>query len=164
MAEAPESHPGLTAWVKDREHLIALARHVVGSPAVAEEIVQEGWLRWHGRGYSADDVRPLLRRIVVNLARDWRRRREVETAVVAEQALHSRYAFDSERIVAARQDLACITEELAQMPRRTVRALWLHRIEGRTYAEIAAQLGVAQSTAYRLIEDALVQLILVLDG
>lgn len=157
---ASDRYPGLSVWLDDRERLIMLACRVVESRAVAEEIVQEGWLRWQSRGYSAPDARPLFRRIVSNLARDWRRRQRFESIALDQHALHRIHAFDTERLVSAQQHVALVAEAMATMPPRMVQALWLHRMDGRTYAKIGSELGVAPSTAHKLVEDALVRLML----
>ena len=154
----------LAAYIDDREALIALACRVVESRAVAEEIVQESWLKWHGRDYTADKARPLFRRIVTNLALDWRRRRNLETETVAFIKLEEVSAPDTERVVSARQDLRIVVRVLRRMPKRTVRALRLRAEEGLSYTKIGQRLGLSQSRAHELVEDALVALALALES
>ncbi|MEM7189482.1 MAG: sigma factor-like helix-turn-helix DNA-binding protein, partial [Pseudomonadota bacterium] len=59
-----------------------------------------------------------------------------------------------------RQDVINVMKALNRLPDRSLRAFRLSRIEGLTYAEIAARLGVATSTAYGLVADALVEVTL----
>lgn len=73
--------PGLRCFVDDRDRLIAIACRIVDSRAVAEELVQESWLRWDARDYPADKAAPIFRSIVANLARDWRRRQRTESTI-----------------------------------------------------------------------------------
>ena len=64
----------LTTFLRHREKLIAKACRIVESRAIAEEFVQDSWLRWHERQYPPQKSQQILRRIVRNLALDWLRR------------------------------------------------------------------------------------------
>ena len=147
-------------FVKEREKLIALACSIVDNQAIAEELVQDSWIRWVQRGYAAEKAQPIFRQIVANLARDWYRRNRTEREVLAEKGILQDEPPDSERIVIARQDLERVVRALQALPDRTVRAFRMHRIDGLTYAAIAKKMDISPSTAYAMVENALVHVTL----
>ncbi|MEM8553492.1 MAG: RNA polymerase sigma factor [Pseudomonadota bacterium] len=155
--------PALKAFLEERERLIAMACQVVESRAVAEELVQDSWLRWHAKSYPADKAAPIFRRIVSNLALDWTRSRQTERRVLASPDLTSGTDEpSSEHIVMVRQDLKRVVAALHRLPRRTVRAFRLHFVDGLTYAEVGRRLGISLSRAHALAEDALIEITLAL--
>lgn len=150
----------LDAYLRERGDLIALARSIVGSTHVAEELVQESWLRWAGRGYPADKSVPIFRRIVANLSKDWRRGQKVEQLGLLSYGLEPDQSIDAERVVMARQELAEIAAILSELPERTLIAFRMHRLEGKTYAQIGAHLGVGTTRVHQLLQNALVHVAL----
>ncbi|MEM6482603.1 MAG: hypothetical protein AAF681_12200, partial [Pseudomonadota bacterium] len=48
--------PEVKTFVDEQDKLIAIALRIVESRAVAEEVVQESWLRWQRHGYAAEDA------------------------------------------------------------------------------------------------------------
>ncbi|MEM6387089.1 MAG: sigma-70 family RNA polymerase sigma factor [Pseudomonadota bacterium] len=155
---------GLASFIDEREDLLALAHSVVGSRAIAEDVVQESWIRWHGRSYPTDRARPLLRRIVANLARDWYRRARTERNINQYIADEVELYPDSERVIIARQELRLVVDALRELPERTLVAFRLSRIEGRSLTEIGALLGVSTPRAHQLVRGALVHVAKRLDG
>ncbi|MEM1384673.1 MAG: RNA polymerase sigma factor [Pseudomonadota bacterium] len=154
---------GLRAFVEDRENLVRLARSYVQSAAIAEELVQDSWLRWHGRRYPERDAQFIFRRIVANLARDWWRRQKTERAVVDALSLAQDTVPNAERVVIARQDLARVVEALENLPPRTQYAFELSWHDGLSFAEIGKHLGVSKTRAYKMVGRALTELALSLD-
>lgn len=154
------ANEALETFVRDREKLILAACRIVDSRAVAEELVQDSWLRWRNRGYPADKAEHIFRRIVRNLALDWRRRSMTERQVVQAQVLLQDTSPDSERILSSRQELRAAVKALEELPGRTLRAFRLHRIHGRPYAAIAEEMSISPSTAFKLVEDAMVHVVL----
>lgn len=150
----------LLAFMDEREDLLALACAVVGNSAVAEDLVQDSWMRWQSHRYPNSRARPILRRIVRNLALDWHRRQRAERNGLAATRLLVDKAPDSERILMARQDLVEVARVLSELPERTLAAFRMYRIEGFTYAEIAKELDVAPSRAHQLVRNALVHMAL----
>ncbi|MEM7060419.1 MAG: sigma-70 family RNA polymerase sigma factor [Pseudomonadota bacterium] len=154
----------LLTFVQERRNLIALACSVVRNESIAEELVQDSWLRWQGQEYPARKAVPILRRIVANLAKDWYRRQATERAVLAEHAATLDFAVDSERIAIARQDLIRVVRALKALPKRTRTAFELHCLDGLSYARIGSRLGLSRSRAFELVTDALVHLTLALEN
>lgn len=137
--------PGLEHFIDDRERLITIAFRIVGSRAVAEELVQESWLRWHGRGYAADKATPIFRKIVKNLALDWNRRSIKESQIIESIVQVFDDCRDAERIVIARNELNTIVQALEELEPRVALAFRLNRVEGLTLTEIAKRLDTVPS-------------------
>lgn len=156
--------PKAAVYLHHRDDLVAVARAVVGSADIAEDVVQDCWLRWSGHDYEADRARAVLRRIVRNLALDWRRRRRVECEAVETQRLHLHGPLNAEHIVSARQELARVIEALDQLPPRTLRAFRLARVEGRTLKEVGRRMEVSEVRVSQLVSDAMVRIIAALEG
>lgn len=152
--------PGLTTFMQERERLIRQALRFVESQAVAEEIVQDSWLRWIEKSYPVEQAKPIFRRIVSNLAKDCYRRQRIENRVLLSQAHLQADAPDSERVVFARQDLRKVIKALHRLPKRTVRAFRMHRVDGKSYAAIAKDMQISPSTAFKLVEDAMVEVVI----
>ncbi|MEM9498186.1 MAG: RNA polymerase sigma factor [Pseudomonadota bacterium] len=150
------NYSGLEAFVSRRGDLVALANTIVRNHAVAEELVQDSWLQWSNKSYPSADAVPILKRIVLNLARDWHRRQRREWARFEAYSLLYDDAPDTERVVIARQDLLNVVCALQTLSSRSLHAFRLSRVDGLTYAQIGAEMGVATSTAYGLVADALV--------
>lgn len=147
---------GLDAYLQERNNLIALARSIVGCTHIAEELVQESWLRWAGRDYPADHSVPIFRRIVANLSKDWRRGQRVERLSMFSYGLEQELVLDTERVVIARRELAEIAGFLSELPPRTLAAFRMHRLDGMTYSEIGAQLGIGTTRVHQLVQNVLV--------
>lgn len=158
MMAARSGDPGLCNFIDDRDRLIAIACRIVDSRAVAEELVQESWLRWDGRSYPVEKARPIFRSIVANLARDWRRRHTAEALIVDALPDARDDPRDGERIVIARQEVRTLVRALDELDPRVVTAFRLHRIEGLTMTQIAGLLDTVPSRVHAYIVKALTHL------
>jgi RNA polymerase sigma-70 factor (sigma-E family) len=79
MSSDPMSPPDLTAlYRRQRMAMVRLAVLLTGSPAVAEEIVQEAFLRMHRQRGAPENPDGYLRTTVANLARSHLRRLRLE--------------------------------------------------------------------------------------
>lgn len=152
--------PVLKTYLDERDRLIAIACGIVESRAVAEEVVQESWLRWQDKNYPATDAKPILRRIVHNICYDILRRQNRERDILALEYLVSETSPDSERILVARHDLQRAVKALMRLPKRSVRALRLRSGDGLSYTQIGRKMNISRTRAYELVEDALVELTL----
>lgn len=161
-------HQGLQLVFEEcREQLLRYLR-AHGAGNAAEDLLQELWLK-----VAATQAGPIasprnyLFRAATNLMIDRRRseaqalRRDHEWSSLADR-LPSSAANDPgpERQLAGQQQLAMVQAELAKLPSRALAIFRAHRIEGRTQREIAAQMGLSQSTiesdlrmVYRLLDE-----------
>lgn len=145
-------------FVKERERLVSLAIRIVESRAIAEELVQDSWLRWSAKDYGTDKALPIFTQIVKNLAADWRRRKNVEDRIHITHASLKADAPDTEQIIIAREQVRKITTALQTLPNETVTAFRLNRFEGKSFEEVGKSLGVSKATAYRMVAAALVEI------
>ncbi|MEM7526796.1 MAG: RNA polymerase sigma factor [Pseudomonadota bacterium] len=150
----PSNHDA-AAYSQSRSELYRVAVSIVGDAASAEDLVQESWLRWSGRGYPTEGAPKILRRIVRNLACDLLRKRRREEAVFRSLASESDHAPDVESLVVDREQLRRVENILATLPERTRMAFRMSCVEGRTYAEISERLGVSRPRAHQLVSKAL---------
>ena len=157
------SDKGLNVFLDERENLVVIALSVVNSRAIAEELVHDAWLNWGKHDYPEDDARPIFRRIVKNLARDFWRRQKTEKNALDALGLVSDTAPSTERVVMARQDLARVVATLARMPKRTRKAFKMSWLDGRSCAEIGRRLGISKARAHQLVQRALVDVALSLE-
>ncbi|MEM9735078.1 MAG: RNA polymerase sigma factor [Pseudomonadota bacterium] len=148
------------AFVRERDDLVALARNVLNNASTAEDVVQDSWFRWAGRSYPIEDARPILRRIVINLARDLLRREKRERIGLETRPPMAELAPDAERVVIAREEVAIVVAALSELPERTLTAFRLQRIHGLTYEEIGQRLEVSTQRAFQLVRRALVHIAL----
>ena len=156
----------LTLFVDHRGQLVRYATGIVGEPSLAEDVVQNAYLRLQraeakrAAGETLDEPLAYLFRIVRNLALDVRQRlkREHGRAVAGDTAdvreiAESRPNPEAQAI--ARDQLRVLQAALEELPKRSRVALEMHRFGGYRIADIAAHLGVSVGTAHALVVDAL---------
>ncbi|MEM9370733.1 MAG: sigma-70 family RNA polymerase sigma factor [Pseudomonadota bacterium] len=153
----------LSAFITSRRDLVALAHSIVGNRSIAEELVQDSWLIWSRKDYPHDRAAQILKRIVLNLARDRYRRNRIEWKFLANGLVQQEPVPDSERVYIARETLEQVVAALSELPERTLAAFRMRRLDGKTYAQIAEQLGIAPSRAHQLVCNALVHIALNVD-
>lgn len=152
----------LHLFLRHRADLIDYATPIVGDRMLAEDVVQDAWLRFSEAGRWDAGARFILRpvgylyRIVRNLAVDVARRQGRERwSGDAGLAEHRDPSPSVDLAIEARDKLATFERALSDLPERERRAFEMHRIDGETYARIGAELGVSQTRAYELVRAAL---------
>lgn len=147
-----------------RRELVSYAAKITGSPAHAEDLVQEAWIRFlpcHGAAAPAiEQPVAYLYRIVRNLALDLKRshvREQAQYQAPPAWLLPGRES-DPADICQHSMTLDRVAKALQSMPQTSRRALEMHRFGGCTLAQIAEALGVSLTTAHRLLRDALMRL------
>jgi RNA polymerase sigma-70 factor (ECF subfamily) len=150
----------LQFFLSHRAELLNYAGRLTGDRSLAEDVLQEAWLRF--RTIEAD--RPLeepvgyLRRIVRNLALDGHRRKGLEARLFAENAVLEAAAVPSdaptpENAAISGGELRIVAEALARMPGRMRAAVEMHRVDGATLKDIAGHLRVSVTTAHHLVSE-----------
>jgi RNA polymerase sigma factor (sigma-70 family) len=136
-----------------REHnqaLISLLTLRLHSVQDAREVAQEAYVRLLqlDRPDAASLLRSYLFRIAHNLAVDRLRQRNVRyrsaAAVEAELFEELSVRDDPERRTLASESLVFLSSCLEELPAACQRAFWMHRVQGASVAEIAADLGVTE--------------------
>lgn len=146
-----------------RPSLVRFFARRVGSAAVAEELVQELFLRLLRRAdlFELQNLDGYVFEAAANLARDRARReaarRSGQHVDVADLQLASEEP-SPEQVVDDRRRLERLMAAMRRLPRRTRTVLVLSRFEGLTHAQIAARLGVTVSAVEKQVAKALLLL------
>jgi RNA polymerase sigma factor (sigma-70 family) len=146
-----------------REHqapLIAFLARRAGDED-AKDIAQEAMVRlMRYRSQPADQLRPLMYRIALNVLNDRGRRdstRQASAHVSLDQdflGLASSEPSHDQRI-AHEQELALVRAAILQMPERCRQVYLLNRIEGMSYSQIASHCGISVKAVEKHIGKAL---------
>jgi RNA polymerase sigma factor (sigma-70 family) len=156
--QPPSDDESLWLYRNRRGELLATAEAIVGCSATAEDLVQESWIRWNSKSYDPAQAFLIVRRIVRNLAFDWRRRTKLERDFVDSVLISTAAEPDPERIHLAREGLRRADAALAELPNRTRKAFELRRVHGLSFEEVGARLGVSNQRAHQLVRNALLHL------
>ncbi len=157
--------------------LLRYLEHIVKDVGVAEELVQESFLRVHR---AREDYAPRARfstwlyRIATNLAfNEMRRPRRRSPHQSFQSTPEAGAEFENEiasrepgvdDVVAARQQGRRVEAALACLPDRQRMALWLSAVEGMRYGEIAEAMETSESSIKALVHRARVRLVAGLSG
>jgi len=149
QAAALERRPTTLAQLHKERYgsMVRLAVLLVDSQAIAEEVVQECFVRLHPRFDRLDDPVAYLRRAVVNGCRSAGRRQTLERA-----------RLRAERPGVAELGAHELLDALAALPVRQRAALVLRYYEDLSGAQIAEVLGCPEGTVKSLIHRGLLAL------
>lgn len=145
-----------------RRDLLKYANGLVADHSVAEDIVQEAWLRLDRGSETVALSEPLryLYRIVRNLALDLRRKSTREKTIftsagfdsIVEQQADAQPGPD--QIAQDKAQLEAVQAVLVALPERTRIAFEMHRFGGCKLREIAAHLNISIAMAHVLVAEA----------
>ena len=153
-----EAEQRLRIYMENRPALVDYAVPIAGSRSTAEDAVQEAYFRFvPPPGPPADIGSPVsyLFRIVRNIAIDMARRVSSEArrdAQFAQTTGSTACALSPEEESVQREALALVKAALAELPAETRQAFEMKRLDGATYRDIAARLGMSKSGAHRLVQ------------
>lgn len=152
----------LALYVAQRGKLVDYAQSIVRDRALAEDVVQEAWLRLTtlAEGRVLEEPVGYLYRVVRNLALDGRRRATRQEGVFRQEAVTTLedaadQAASPELQVAAKDELRLLTLAMAELPERTRIALEMRRFGGCKLKEIADHLGISVTVAHELVAQGL---------
>ena len=148
--------------------VLRFVERMVGEPSVAEELVQETFVRvWRARERYVPEARfsTWLFTIAGNVARNELRRpfrraphESVDGADEGGSLALAREDSPLDELVDARRTGAELEAALAALPERQREALWLRAVEGLSYAEVADALATSEQSVKALIHRARVAL------
>ena len=160
----------VSAYLERRGDLVRFFSLRLRSAAAAEDLVQEIYVRLAGVEAPAKIQNPVgyLYRLGSNLMLDRLRgerrmgRRdaawlESQTSQVGGQEVSAEPSAES--AVAARQRLAQLTEALAELGPQTQRIFRMHKFEGLSHPQVAAELGISRSAVEKHMMAALKHLL-----
>lgn len=129
-----------------RGYLLSLCR----DPSLADDLVQETFMQLHRSRRTYEPGRPvtpwvfaIARHVFLMQRRSAGRRRRFEETLAAETSRADR-PHDDETALA---DSDALRRALRAVPPDQRRAVLMHHVEGRSFAEIAARLGVRVNAA-----------------
>jgi len=156
----------LAAYMERRADLVRFFTLRLKSPAAAEDLVQDIYLRLDAVSPDADvrNAAGYLYRLGSNLmldrlrgerraaARDHEWRDTQHTLVGDEEVSDAPRADDA---VAARQRLAAVVALVQEMPETTRKVFRLHKFEGMSHAEVAQAMGISRSAVEKHVMNVL---------
>lgn len=155
------SHVALSdVFIEHRPQLRNIARRIVGTPELADDITQEAFLRLADGAEIRDIEKPFCYccQVVRNLALDHCRRQSVE-------ATYRVYTDDgelpqvsggtlAEQGLDERRVLRAIDKVLSDLPARTRKVFEMYRLSGLTQREIGKELGCSATLVNFMLKDA----------
>ena len=157
----------LELFLSHRASLVRYATPIVGCASVAEEVVQEAYLRFAPIG-EKPGIRfrvGYLYRIVHNLALDiaqaQARTRSYLSEVLGSAPLALVPGPDQE--MADRQALDCVARAIDRLPLRTRQIFEQHRLDGLTLQEIADRHGISVTRVHQIFRQAMTHIADALD-
>jgi RNA polymerase sigma-70 factor (ECF subfamily) len=132
-----------------RRQAFAVAYAMLGNREDAEDVAQEAFVRAY-RALGEFDARrswgAWLMSIVRNLCRDTARRRAVRAAHAGNERLDDAPQASPEAALLAGEGARELRQAVESMPEKTRAPLILRYAYGRSYREIAAELGLSETT------------------
>jgi RNA polymerase sigma-70 factor, ECF subfamily len=156
----------LRALMKEFGPLVyAVARRVVAEPSLAEEVAQDTFVALWRRPGAYDPERGSLQAFLLGVARnkaiDLVRREEslrrTVDSLLAEAERPSRDLSSDERMKGV-EERQGVRDALAKLSPNQREAIVLAYFGGRTYREVARELGVPEGTAKTRLRDGLIKL------
>ncbi|GJE27501.1 hypothetical protein LKMONMHP_2360 [Methylobacterium organophilum] len=150
---------GLAALAARKPVYLALARRLTGCPALAEDVVQDVFLRLvaepphRGRGAIPGKPEAYVAGMVRNLAIDRARRLRFEARVFTDLdgAGEAAGGLTPEAVASDRQRLRLAEAALDGLPEPVRTVFCLHRLHGVPQKDIAARLGVSRALVCGLV-------------
>ncbi len=157
----PSFEPTLAeVFIANRVQLQRVAQKIVRTTDLADEVLQDAYLKLADGGAVREVHRPLgyCCQVVRNVAFDYHRHHSVEASYRTycdDVELMSPPSNDApERLLDGRQALVAIDRVLCALPERTRLAFELNRLGGMTQREVGAQLGCSATLVNFMIKDA----------
>ncbi|WP_395709842.1 RNA polymerase sigma factor [Reyranella sp.] len=151
----------LTVYMEHRDELLNYAYRYLQDRAIAEDVVQEAWLRLAARSDHGEEIKNTLSylySIVRNLALDWVRRgpREISEAPDSITLVQRpSEAPSAEHVVVHRDEVRALMEAVAELSPRVQLAFRMYKLEERPLQEVADRLGISISRAHQMVREAL---------
>ncbi|MEK9846056.1 sigma-70 family RNA polymerase sigma factor [Thalassospira sp.] len=150
----------LTIDDENKEDLTRFSRSIVGDMPIAEDVLQEAWMKFLRAAGTRQFDEPVayLRTIVRTLSLDALRRIKRENARISGPLSDGLEAADHnspgpEQTAIARLELERLQGIMAELPEKTQQALLAYWQEEKSLRDIAQMLGVSLGQAHGLIKN-----------
>ncbi|TWG97297.1 RNA polymerase sigma-70 factor (ECF subfamily) [Mesorhizobium sp. J18] len=151
------------AFGKMRPRLEAVAQSRTGCRAMAEDLIQDVWLKLENTSFNGEVNNPggfitqVANTTITGHLRKERRRAEIN-AEVCGLLWESVDEASPERVLIGQENLCLICAALSELPAKTQRIFLMNRIEQIPHRRIAEILGISDEAVYYHIRRALEQL------
>jgi RNA polymerase sigma-70 factor (ECF subfamily) len=137
--------------------LHALLTRLTLRPAVADDLLQDLFLKLHGaNGFArASNPKAYLFKTAINLAFDWRRKQRTTEALPAESTAAGEAPLD--RMI-DEEEMDQVLQALQNLPELKRRVMILRYLQQQDYAEIAREVGKTEHQVRGLCSKAIAQL------
>ncbi len=146
--------------IAHRTQLRGIALKIVGTTELADEVIQDAYLKLVDGASIRKIEKPYnyCSQVVRNLARDYHRQKNHEATyrIYTEdgELPHVPYDCTPEKIIFERQLIEAIDNALSRLPSRTRHAFELYRLSGLTQREIAKELDCSATLVNFMLKDA----------
>jgi RNA polymerase sigma factor (sigma-70 family) len=138
----------------ERDSLVRLAYLVTGSRVVAEDLVQDTFIRVMARLEPTDSPGPYLRRSVLNACYSWHRRNRREVHMVDDEDRDRRDREARREREAQPVEMWDALSHLSQRQRTIlVMRYYLDMTEADVAATLGCRIGTVKSTSHRALKD-----------
>lgn len=148
---------------EQRVALVHFLRRRMPTEDDAQDATQESMTRMlrYGKSEPASSWKPLLYRIATNIACDQARVRSSHctvnhVSIDADELPSGEPGADD--MIAEEQELALLEKAIMELPLKCRQVFLLHRMEGKTYVEIARSFGISEKMVEKHISKALARL------
>jgi len=147
-------------FIANRPQLWRLARRIIGTSDLADDVVQDAYLRVVNSPFERKADRPLSYccQVVRNMAFDYCRHHKTESTYrdfdADVEIIDVAGPPSPERLMCERQVLVQLDRALGRLAPRTRRVFEMYRLEGLTQRDIAQRLGCALGLVNGLISQA----------
>ncbi len=152
----------LSTFAALKPRLVALAQARTGSRAIAEELVQDTWLKLSGsRAETIDNPGGFINQVARNTISDHLRKERRRTEIDAEISDLLWPAVDDvspERTLIGREHVQHVRAVLDELPEKTRRIFLMNRIESISHRRIAELFDMTDEAVYYHIRRALERL------
>ncbi|QNP50619.1 sigma-70 family RNA polymerase sigma factor [Diaphorobacter aerolatus] len=149
-----------SVFIENRAQLWRVARKIVNTPDLADDVLQDAYLKLVDCPCQRQANQPLgyCHQVVRNMALDYCRRHRVESTYrtfnIEVETLEVPAIDTPDRNLCTRQVVAGVERALSKLPCRARTVFELYRVEGMTQREIAQNLGCALGLVNGLIAEA----------
>lgn len=167
MSASSQSSGILRVYTEIRGELLRFLTARLGDSVMAEDALQDLWVRLQAADTGpVANARAYLYRAAQNVALDAVRTRQRGSARDRQwAAAHGGpgiepvdLAPNAEADMLAREEVAALAAAIAALPEAAGRAFRLHKLDGLSHAEVAAQLGISRSGVEKHIAVAMAHL------
>lgn len=142
------------------DELRRFALRRTGSASLAEDVVQETWIRASTTGAAMpDNPRAYLYRMTGNVAVDHLNRCRPRAAGTMDDLRPEQLASNApspDAVVTGRQEVAILIDAVRELPEKCRQVFLLYRGHGLTMRQIAARLGISEKTVEKHIARAMI--------